>query len=69
METRSSFDAVGLAQQLADRDLGFARVALPFSDRVGDEIVQLEQSVAHPGQRGDPPKTFCPAEDRPTLTS
>src|SRR5438552_8106921 len=69
METRSAFDAVGLAQQLAYRDLRFEWVALPFSDRVGDEIVQLEQSVAHSGQRGDPPKTFCPTEDRPTPTS
>src|SRR5438105_5112532 len=66
LATRSAFDAVGLAQQLTDRDLGFARVALPFSDRVGDKVVQLEQSFAHPSQRSDPPKTFRPAKDRPS---
>src|SRR5437773_5672343 len=42
LKTRSAFDPIGLVEQLTNGDLRFARVVLPFRDRVGDGIVELE---------------------------
>src|SRR6266700_3208667 len=69
LKTRGAFNAVGLVEQLADGDPRFTCVALPFSDRVGDGIVDLKQAITYRSQRGDSPKTFCPAEDRPSAAS
>src|SRR6266536_4623013 len=69
LQTRSAFNAVGLVEQLADGDLGFVRVAFPFSDRVGDGVVQLEQAITYRRECGDSPKTLCSAEDRPPAAS
>src|SRR5436309_5531788 len=69
LKTRSAFNAVGLVEQLADCDPRFACVAFPFSDRLSDGIVQFKQAIMYRGQRGDSPKTFCSAEDRPSAAS
>ena len=66
LKARSRFNAVGLIKQLANGDSRFAWITLPFSDGIRDEIVELKQSIVHRSQRGDSPKTFCPAEDRPS---
>src|SRR5437762_8611690 len=42
LKTRSAFNAVGLAEQLANSDPRFAWVAFPLSDRVRNEIVEPE---------------------------
>ena len=65
LKTRSAFDTVGLVEQLPDGDLRFARVAFPFRDRVGNRIVEFEQSLARRSERSDPPEAFCSAEDWP----
>src|SRR4029453_19156243 len=65
LKTRSAFDAVGLVEQFPNRHLRFARVALPFRDRIGNWIVELEQSVARRSKRGDSPEAFCSTEDWP----
>src|ERR1700757_2432918 len=69
LKKRGTFDAVGLAEQLANRDLRFARIILPFGDRVRDEIIESKWPVAHRCQRRDSPKTFCAAKDRPSAAS
>src|ERR1700730_7651565 len=69
LKTRSPFNAIGLIEQLADGDPRFTRVALPFSDRIGNEIVELKQTIMYRRKRSDPPKAFCPAEDRPSAAS
>ena len=40
-------DAAGEREQLADGDLGFARVSLPLGECVRDLLVELEQTVLH----------------------
>src|ERR1700686_1386894 len=69
LKTRSAFNTIGLVEQLADGDPRFTRVALPFSDRIGNEIVELKQTIMSRRQRGNSPKAFCPAEDRPSAAS
>ena len=63
MKMRRWFDPVGLIQQLANRDLRFARVVFPFGDGVCDAIVEADQAVAHGAEGGDPPKAFRAAEN------
>src|ERR1700724_151033 len=60
---RRRLDPVGLIQQLANRDLRFARIVLPFGDGIGDAVVEFDQPVTHGAERGDTPKTFCAAEN------
>src|SRR5438046_2569497 len=42
LKTRSAFNPVGLAEQLANGDPRFAWIAFPLSDRVRNEIVEPE---------------------------
>ena len=42
LKPRSGFDSVSLAKQLANGDLRFAWITLPFSDRVRNEIIKPE---------------------------
>src|ERR1700686_4300607 len=69
LKTRSAFNAIALIEQLADGDPRFTRVVLPFSDRIGNEIVELKQTIMYRRQRGDSPKVFGPAKDRPSAAS
>src|SRR4029434_3572550 len=66
LRARGAFTSVSLVQQLPDGDLRFARVALPFRDRVGNGIVEFEQTIAHRSQRRDTPETLGSAENRPS---
>src|SRR5436309_8052853 len=66
LEARRTFDAVGLAQQLANSDARFTRITLPLRDRVRHRIVQSKKPIMHRGQRSNSPKSFCSAEDRPS---
>src|SRR6266496_1623700 len=68
LKKRGAFNAVGLAEQLSNRDPRFVRIILPFGDRVRDEIIESKQPVMRSRQRGDSPKTFCAAKDRPSST-
>ena len=63
---RRAFNPVDLAEQLPDRDLRFARITLPFGDRVRHRIVESKQALLHSRERCNSPKTFCPAKDRPS---
>src|SRR6266576_2303848 len=60
---RRALYSVGKIQQLADRDLRFARVASPFGDRIGNAILEFKQTLADSDKRHNSPKTFCSAED------
>ena len=66
LKPRRTFNAIGLAEQMANGDLRFARIILPLSDRVRHRIVESKQAVLHSRERSDSPKSFCSAEDRPS---
>ena len=66
LKTRRAFNAVGLAEQLPNRDLRFARVIFPLGDRVRHRIVESKQSLLRSRKRCNSPKTFCSAKDRPS---
>src|SRR5206468_12531645 len=66
LKTRRALNAVGLAEQLPNRDLRFARITLPLGDRVRHRIVESKQALLHSCERCNSPKTFCPAKDRPS---
>src|SRR2546430_1584713 len=66
LKTRRAFNPVGLAKQLPNGDLRFARIALPLGDRVRHRIVESEQALLHSRERCNSPKTFGPAKDRPS---
>ncbi len=66
MKMRRWFDPVGLIQQLANRDLRFARIVFPFGDGVRDAIVEADQAVAHSAKRGDPPEALRAAKNLAT---
>src|SRR5437660_54860 len=65
MEMRRTVAPVGVIYELANRDLRLTRIAFPFRDRIGGMIVEFDQAVVHGTKRGDAPKTFRAAEDRP----
>ena len=62
---RRALNAVGLAEQLPNRDLRFPRITFPLGDRVRHRIVESKQALLHSRERCNSPKTFCPAKDRP----
>src|SRR6185295_13024058 len=62
---RRALNPIGLAKQLPNRDLRFARITLPLGDRVRYRIVESKQAFLHSRERCNSPKTFCPAKDRP----
>src|SRR5258708_31260157 len=66
LKTRRAFNPIGLAEQLPNRDLRFARITLPLGDRVRHRIVESKQALLHSRERCNSPKTFCPAKDRPS---
>src|SRR5438132_12996951 len=66
MKMRRWFDPVCLIQQLANRDLRFARVVFPFGDGVRDAIVEANQAVPHGAEGGDPPEALRAAKNLAT---
>src|SRR4051812_11460522 len=65
MKKRCRLKTAGEREEMAKGDPGFARIAFPFSDGVGDELVKTEVPFADGDERGDSPEVFCPAKDRP----
>src|SRR5205823_4038824 len=63
VKMRRRLGSIGLIYQLANRDLRFLRIVFPFADGIGDVLIELDQTVAGSAERGDPPETFCAAED------
>src|SRR5437879_6786913 len=48
---------------MAKRHLLFLRYVFPFSDCIGDVLIEPDQTVAGSAERGDARETFCAAED------
>src|SRR6478736_5794866 len=63
---RRALNAVGLAEQLPNRDLRFPRITFPLGDRVRHRIVESKQALLHSHERCNSPKTFCSAKDGPS---
>src|SRR6266516_3475262 len=66
LKTRRAFNPVGLAEQLPNGDLRFARITLPLGDRVRHWIVESKQALLHSRESCNSPKTFGPAKDWPS---
>src|SRR4029077_12714947 len=66
LKTRCALNAVGLAEQLPNRDLRFPRITFPLGDRIRYRIVESKQALLHSRQRCNSPKTLCSAKDRPS---
>src|ERR1051325_950685 len=65
LKTRSTFNPVGLIEQFPDSDLRFARVALPFGDRIGKGLVGFKEPPARGGEPSHPQELFFPTKVGP----